>query len=61
MFAESAHPLNGDSALSVLGTFGPEGAGVCEHCEQIAAFVYLEDARRQARGVCSRCGADWWL
>jgi hypothetical protein len=44
-----------------LGTYGPEGVAICQQCSQLADFVYLDEARGQARGVCSRCGADWWL
>jgi hypothetical protein len=50
-----------DDPPEELGTFGPEGRAICPMCQQMATFVYLDEARGEARGVCSRCGSDWWL
>jgi hypothetical protein len=60
---EGSEPESVDSAPSceALGTHGPEGCAICATCEQLATFLYLDDLRGQVRGVCSRCGADWWI
>jgi hypothetical protein len=50
-----------DLPPEALGTHGPEGVGRCPQCERLATFIYLDEARGQARGVCSTCGADWWV